>query len=387
MANIGLDEPAQAEASPRKGRRRVMVIAAVVVVALGVTVGVVIPRVIHSQRVAEYTELVEELRLKMDELAEAETALQAATALTHARHSEALLVANAVAVLGETQEPILPAERTESLKDVGTKAADAIGTLGELVGSDEELQALLTTSFIENIEAEKIARAASKEADEDVPETAVASSFAELTIDQAIELIATPISPEDVPVVADEDVTPELIVDLRTTIASVTDDIAHVQESIDSESDRQDFLNATVMSMWPALQETAASIHEYLAEVEAAAAKAEKDVAEETAKAAALVRDSSDAEDVLLLHGLIASYISASEISLTSHAEVVKAEEAEAKRLAEERAAKERAEKERAAKARQNSGSKKSSSDGWASGGLCNYWSPVDGGMYMAPCS
>src|SRR5690625_7222640 len=88
-----------------------MVIAAVVVVALGVTVGVVIPRVIHSQRVAEYTELVEELRLKMDELAEAETALQAATALTHARHSEALLVANAVAVLGETQEPILPAEQ------------------------------------------------------------------------------------------------------------------------------------------------------------------------------------------------------------------------------------------------------------------------------------
>src|SRR5690625_3404023 len=121
-----------------------MVIAAVVVVALGVTVGVVIPRVIHSQRVAEYTELVEELRLKMDELAEAETALQAATALTHARHSEALLVANAVAVLGETQEPILPAERTEYLKEIGTKVADAISKFAEQGGSDKERKALLT---------------------------------------------------------------------------------------------------------------------------------------------------------------------------------------------------------------------------------------------------
>lgn len=377
VTDSGVDATAKKDSTGRR-RRTGWVIAAVVVVALGVTAAFVIPQMIHSQRVTEYTELTDELRLAKQELADAETTLQASQALTHARHTEALSMAHAVAALSEAKEPMLPSDRAKLLGEMGGTAADTIGPLPELGDETAQVHGLLTSAYVETTAAE---------GDGSENGVALPGSIAEMTIDQAIQLIATPIEPEEVTTVPDEDVTVELIEEVKAAIDSVTDDIARTEQAVDAESERQELLSATVTSMLPALQETAAAIDEYLAAIEAQATKANTEVTKQAREAAERVRDIADATDVSLLHGSIAAYLSAGEATLADHARVVAAEEeAEAKRIAQEAEAN-RVAQERAAAAQNNSAPPQSSSgDGWASGGLCNYWAPMGGGMYMAPC-
>ena len=379
MTGISADNPTDQASSSRKRGRIVLIVAGVLVVALGVTAAVLVPRVLQSQRVEEYTALAEELQLLMDERAGAQTTLHAATVLTYVRHSEALSVAEAVAALGESKEPMLPATQAELLGATGESAVQEIGAVEDIEAPQDGRHEVLTVTYVEAKAAEEQARAEAEDADQDVPAAALPASVGSLEVDQVIELLAAPVEPELVTTVPDEDVTDELIDQMRESITAVKQDITVTEELLEGEVTRHEFLDETVASMVPVLHDTVAAIDDYLAAVEEQAAKAEEDVAAQTAKAAEHVRDSTDSDDVAALQGRIASYVAAGEASLVSHAAVVKAEEeaAEAKRKAEEEAAKKRAAEKK----------KKSSSDGWASGGLCNYWSPMGGGMYMAPCT
>lgn len=222
------------------------------VVALGVTAELVVPRLLQAQRVEEYSALVGELRQTVSEQAHPHTTLHAATALTYVRHTEGLSVV------------------------------------------------------------------------------------------QAVELLASPVAPEEVTTVADEDVTDELIEELRQSIATVNTEVKQTQHAIVTETERQEFVSQIMAAMLPVLQQTAAAIDDHLAAVEHAGAKAKEDIAERTSLAAMNVRDSAAGDDIAQIQGRIAAYVVAGEASLESHAAVVKAEEeeAEAKRKAEEEAAK-----------------------------------------------
>lgn len=336
MTDIKADETVSRSHQPRRWGLIAAVAAGVLVVALGVTAAAVVPRVLHSQRVEEYTELADQLRAIVNERAEVETTLNAATVLTHVRHSEALSVAHAVAALGESDEPMLPAEQAQLLGETGASAADELGALdvgdAPLDGADQ----VLTLAYIEAKAAEEQARAAAEEAGDEVPEPELAASLADLDVDQAIWLLASPVAPDEVTTVADEDVTDELIEELRQSIATVNAEVEQTQHAIVTETERQEFVSQTMAAMLPVLQQTAAAIDDYLAAVEEQAAKAEEDVAARTASAAANVRDSASGQDVAQIQGRIASYVVAGEASIASHAAVVKAEaEAEAKRQAE----------------------------------------------------
>ena len=85
----------------------------------------------HERRVEEYTALTQELQLLMDERAQAQTTLHAATAMTYVRHSEALAVAQAVAALGDSDEPMLPADRAQLLGETGAHAVEELGGLDD----------------------------------------------------------------------------------------------------------------------------------------------------------------------------------------------------------------------------------------------------------------
>lgn len=371
VSETNLSQATTNSTQPRKGRRTALIVAGALVVALGATAAIAVPRVLHSQRVEEYTELAEQLREFAAERAEVETTLYAAVALTHARHSEALSLANAVAALGEADEPMLPAEQAQHLGDTGAAAVEKLGPLAEVTGDDEP-QVILTNAYVEVKAADENARAAAQEAGDVLPDATVPGAVADLTVEQAIDLLGAPVEPEAVPTVADENVTDEAIEQLQAALELAQSELAVARQAVDAELARHQELADAMNPVETALHEVAAAIDDYLAAVEEEAAKAEEDVAHKTATAAQHVRDSADSGALLDLPGAISAYIAAGQQSLTSHADVVAAEEAaaEAKRKAEREAAK-----------------KKSSSDGWASGGMCNYWSPMGGGMYMAPCN
>lgn len=383
MTDDGVKAQTTQKSSSSFWRRKTVIIAAAAVVTIGVTAGLIAPQAAHAKRVAAYTELAEEMRAAANELAEAETTLQAAQALTHAHHTDALSLANAVVTLREAKEPVLSAERAEMIGTAGVTAVEALGPVPELDGDVEESHTLLLNAYVEAKEAENA---------EEVDEPTLPASIVGVDLGQAVQFIAAPISPSEVPIVSDDAVTAEDIEEIKSAIASVRADIERTQETIDAEVERQDFLGETLGSLLPVLQETAATIDEHAEAVQRDAAKADADVAKKTAEAAQHLQETADAEDVVLLKNSIAAYVSAGEASIASHAEVVRAEEeAEARRLAEEQAAAAAAEAAAAAAAAaaapSSSASQGSSSgDGWASGGLCNYWAPMGGGMYMAPC-
>lgn len=110
------------------------------VVALGVTAAVVVPRVLQAQRAEEDTALADDLRVAVGEEARAHTTLHAATALTYVRHGEALSVAHAVAALGASDGPMLPAEQTQLLGETGTSATETPGPLEDV--TDELIEEL-----------------------------------------------------------------------------------------------------------------------------------------------------------------------------------------------------------------------------------------------------
>lgn len=350
----------QQEALPtsrhRNNKRLTFIISAGIVATLAVAAGIIIPQVSYSQRVAEYTQLSGELQSALDEKATAETAHQAAVALTFARHEEALAMSGKVAELGKTKEPILPnsqAELIESISSVALKELESFHEVESLDEAIEEIYSLLQSNFLAMRDAETTT-------EPDIPE-----SFAMMSINQARDLIARPIVPEKFTAVADEDITHELIEELKITLDNVRNEVTEVQQALGREEGRHEFIETTMRSLLPVLQETAAAVGEYAEAVEKDTPKAKDAVKEKTSVAALRVRDIATSDDVFLLYERVQSYVTAGEASLADHAKVVKAEEA--------------------AKAKKRSSQKKSS-DGWASGGLCNYWSPLDGGMYMAPC-
>ncbi len=373
MTDVSTDDSVAKQVQPRRWGRIAAITAGVLVVALGITAAVVVPRMLQAQRVEEYTALVGELRLAVTEQAWAQTTLEAATVLTYVHHSEALSVAHAVAALGESGEPMLPAEQAALLGQTGSAAAEELGSLDEQAAPADGAHEVLTLAYVEAKAAEEQARGEAEEAGDDVPEPVLATSLAQLNVDQAIELLASPVEPEQVTAVADEDVTDELIEQMRASIAAVEQEIEATQQAIAAETERQEHVSETVVDMLPVLHETAAAIDDYLAAVEEQAAKAEDEVAAKTTSAAASVRDSATSDDVAQIQGRIASYVVAGEASLESHAAVVKAEEeaAEAKRKAEAEAARKR------------------SSAGSGSGGSClKYVSTWYGGsrLVTVPC-
>ena len=378
MTHNGVNASANQKPKSRVTRRKAVPIAALSVVALGVTAGFVVPNVIHSQRIAEYHELVGVMNSALNERAEADATLQAAAALTHARHSEALSLAEAVATLGDVKEPVLPAAHAEALRDAASSAAAEIGPLAEIDDSDRELHELLTTLYVETKAVEEHAHKEAKEAGTQAPETTMPESIGKMSIAQAAQLIDTPLLDAAVEPVEDEEVTAELVEELKASLVSVRSDIASRNDAIAAESTRHEAIDTTVLTMLPKLQEAAATVSDYQEAVEHSAPKAENSATERMRSAAEQALENADSTDVAELYSRVASFVAAGEAALTSHNDVVKAEEAEANRLAEERAAQERA--------AQSSGSNASSSEGWASGGLCNYWAPLGGGMYMAPC-
>lgn len=358
-------------AKPRKRGRVILIVAASVVVVLGVTAGIVVPQILHAQRVEEYAVLTDQLRAVMDERAEVETTLRAATALSYARHSEVLSAANAVETLGDSKEPMLPASHAAALGMVGASAAEELGPVEE-PGGESSPHTALATAYVETREIQENARNAAIEAGEEEPTDVLPEMFAELTVEQAIELIGDPVAAEPVKPVADDDVTDQEISVMQAQIALAKTEVEQLEAEVAQQLEHHQTVAEAAHMMLPVLQEAAAAVDDFLAAVEDEAAKAEDDVVEKTAAAAERVRDIADSTNLLELHGRIAAYVAAGEASLASHAEVVKAEQeaAEAKRKAEEEAAKKRA----------------SSSSG---SGLCTrYVSTWYGGsrLILAPC-
>lgn len=355
-------------AKPRRRGRTVAIIAGVVVVVLGVTAGIVIPqiqRAQHAQRVEDYTALVEQLRDIYQSQAETETTLHAAAALAHTRHTEMLNAANAVEELGQAPEPMLPESHAQALEMVGASAATELGPVDESEAA-VAVQQRLATAFVEARESQSDGEQLGE-----LPEL-----LADLTVEQAAALRDEPVEAKAVRVVADPDVTDEDIAAVQAEIAAAERELEQIQAALAEEIDYLDAVAEAGQIMLPVLQEAAAAVDDFLAEVEKQAAKAEAEVVATTAAAAERVRESATSTQVSKLHAVISAYVAAGEESFASHAAVVKAEKeaAEAKRKAEEEAARKRA----------SQGS--SSSEGWGSKGLCNYWAPMGGGMYMAPC-
>lgn len=346
MTSVNVDGSADHVAKPRKRGRVVLIVAGALVVVLGVTAGIVIPRIQqaqHAERVEQYTALADQLQGVLDERAEAETTLYAASALGDARHAEVLMAATAVEALGESKEPMLPASHAAALEMVGVSAAEELGPLEE-PEEEESPHTALAVAYVETRETEENARNAAIEAGEEEPTAVLPASFAELTVEQAVELIGVPVTPEQASTVAEEDVTDEDIAALQAELAAAEAELEQAEAAVAEQLKRHEAVAAAANIMLPTLQEAAAAIDEFLAAVEEEAAKAEDEVAQKTAAAAERVRESADSTDLSELHGRIAAYVAAGEESLTSHAAVVKAEEeaAEAKRKAEEEAAKKR---------------------------------------------
>lgn len=361
MSETNLSQATTDSTQSRKGRRTALIVAGALVVVLGVSAGIAVPKMLHAQRVEEYTELAEQLRAVAAERAQVETTLHAAQALTHARHGEALTVANAVVALGETNEPMLPADQAQELGQAGTTAVEALGPLPDAQGDDAP-HVTLASAYVDVKAAEDAERAQAEEDGGDLPEPTMPAAFADLTLEQAIDLLDAPVEPESVPTVADEDVTDEAIEQIQAVLEAAKNELAVSRQAVDAELALHQELVDTMEPVEVVLRDVANAIDDYLAAVEEEAAKATEDVATKTANAAQQVRDYADSGPVLDLPGAISAYVAAGQESLTSHADVVAAEKAaaEAKRKAEQEAAK-----------------KKASSSGSGGGpAMCSRWQP-----------
>lgn len=349
------------------------------VAALVVTAAVVLPRVMQSQRVEECTALVAELQQAFDARAVAATTLEAALALTVAQHEEARGLAERVAALGDAPEPILSAERAESLARAGAAAADAVGEAPDVDERGVPLFDALADAWQRLREEDAQARADAEAADEEPPAPVAPASYLMTDIATAVSIMDAPVVPEQVEPVGDEDVTQEVVEETGATIAVVTTETAQLEEHIEAEKARTDGFAEAIAGTLPALR-AAAEAPVQAQRVIAQTDKAPKSSEKVTAAGARLER-LAESEDAAELQAQIASYVAAAETAQAKHQEVVEREERERQ---------ERERQEREARQRANSGGGGGGGGGTNQSRVCSRyqagWFGSPGQLVLVPC-
>lgn len=375
------DEVATAP-EPRPRRRKALMISAIgggLIAALVITAAVVVPRIVQTQRVQEYTALATELQQTFDVRAVAETTLEAAIALTVAQYEEARGLAERIAELGDTPEPILTAERAESLAEAGADAAEAIGEDPDVEDRGVALYDALAEAVQQLQEEDEQARAAADEADEEVPSPVAPASYLSTELASAVSIMDEPVEPERVDPVADDDVTDEVIDDITSEIEAVRAEVAQLEGRVDDEREKMEGFAEAIAGTLPVLQAAASEAPAQAQRVVEHTEKAPK-ASEEVKAAGARLEGLAESEDVAELRSQIASYVSAAETAQEKHEEVVQREERERQ---------ERERQEREARQRANSG-------GGGGGGstqpqrLCSRyqagWFGSPGQLVLLPC-
>ncbi|APZ35577.1 hypothetical protein BOH66_16075 [Microbacterium aurum] len=350
----------------KRGRRRLSWIGggvALVLVAGGI---VAVPQIVHAQRVSEYAELVSLRDTAFADRAQAEATLEAAMALTLAQQSETGVLAQRLADLGQTPEPILPAQHAGELAAAGEAVASVIGEATEPEQQRAQAHERLVAGVAELQAQDQAARAEAEAAGEELPEPLAPASYLSLDIDAAAAVIGAEPVPEKVRAVADGDVTPELIEETRTEVASIEEETADLAALIRTEEQRMAEFTGAIESTVPTLRAAAEGAAAVAPQLVEHAPKA-PDASNVAVTAAHQAQEIASTEDAARILDGLAAYVEAARAAQAEHEAVVQREAAEAAARAE-------------AERRQNANREGNSGGGSKGSRLCSRYRPSPGG-------
>lgn len=141
-------------------RKQKLVIASVAVGVVAIAAGAIIgiPKLIHSQQVSEYHELMDERANVNESTAELRAQTDAAIGLYDLQHEEVTRVAEEFEVLGKTSEPIFTADQASGLTNAGIILTEALAE--EPVADSDQAQALSDAfEVLRAADAEALAKA------------------------------------------------------------------------------------------------------------------------------------------------------------------------------------------------------------------------------------
>lgn len=316
---------------PRTRRsRRVALLSAGVVVVLAATAAIVVPQIVHAQRVSTYAELVDQRDGALVEQAEAKSMLDAAVALSLAQHAEMSTLAQRMLTLGQTPEPILAAGQAQQLTAAGETMTSQIGAAvddASAAAAHERLVAAVQELQTQDAEA----RTAAHDSGEEAPVAAAPASYLSLDIAGASDIIGAERVVEHADTVADDDVTEEIIEETRSHLASIADQTEQLMSSIRANEKRMVEFDDALEDAALALRSVADGAEAQAGHVLEQASKA-PDAAGAAVAAAQQARAAAadeEADPAGILDGL-AAYVAAAQSAQSEHAAVVQREREEA---------------------------------------------------------
>lgn len=267
------DPTSTATAKPR--RCGIIIGVSAAVVALGITGAILIPKMLHDSRVTEYHELLADSAALTGELAELEAQQRAADSLFEVSAVEAASLANSLAEIGKTGEPIIVKGDAEAITSAATKLEEAVTRMTpkdpELSDDAKQLEQAVKEAREEDAAAQKKAADDKK----DPPQLTVAGTWHEISVDDAIEL-AFPVAKVAPAVgrVADDAVTAETVTTSIKHLEGTQKEVSKSEKNLSGSVKKLDGLGEEVDAALASLEGAAAKAPEQAKKVAAAASKA-----------------------------------------------------------------------------------------------------------------
>lgn len=324
MSETTSTEPDSAARPNRRSTRRVAWIGGGLALVL-VAAGLVVPQIVHAQRVSDYTALVAQRDDALHEKASAETRLQAASALRHAQETELSVLAQRLVAVGQAPEPILAAQTAQDLTAAGDAVAAAVGELDQPDEGAETLSTPLVTVVDAQRADDATARAEAEADGVEAPEPVAPASYLALTAAQAESLMDLTPTPEQPHTVADADVTDEVIEQAAAQVTTTRTETAELQAAIRAEESRMEELAAAIEAAVPVVRAAADAVPAQAVAVAEGAAKA-PDAAGAATTAAHRVQEVGGADDLARTLDALTAYIEAAQAAQTAHAAEVERE-------------------------------------------------------------
>ena len=256
-------------------RRRNIIIgaSAAAVLILGATAAVVVPQLLHQQRVNTYHELQTDAIELLEQTATDEVRQAVAQSLYELSAVEAGALTESLISTGKISEPVLLAADAKTIADAATKLQESL--------SKVELDAELSENAVKLEQAVKEAResdaAAAKQAaadKKDAPEPTIAATWHEISIDDAAQLAFPADTAPVVGLMADDAVTAETVAESRTFLDEVMKKSDTVQKGLRETMSKLEELGADVDTALGSFADAAEHAPEQVAKVIAAAGKA-----------------------------------------------------------------------------------------------------------------
>lgn len=321
------------EKSTRRGPRRTLAWAGGALVIVLVAAGIAVPQIVHAQHVEEYSALVHERDTAVVDRAEAQATLDGAMGLALAQQGETRALAARMTALGQTPAPILTAEQTQALTAAGAAVAEVVGEETDAEPSRARAHETLVAAVDALRTDDEAARTVAAEAGDDMPEPTAPSSYLALSVDQATALVGAERTPVDAEIIADADVTPEVIEAVQAEVAEIEADTGELLELIHAEQARMAEFGAAIQAALPALHTVAEGAETQASEIAAQTAKA-PDASGVAVAAAQQVMELTRTDDAERLLTGLAAYVEAATKAQTDHAAVVQREKEQAEAAA-----------------------------------------------------